>query len=205
MLHLATVEPRTLELLKNLMAEPELAAFNLVGGTALSLQIGHRKSVDLDLFGYPPELNAAHISGILSDFGQVEESKISRNIMSVYVDGIKVDLVRYQYPLLQPVTVVDGIRLVSLPDIAAMKLSAIAGRGRKRDFIDLFFLLKQFKLAEILDFHSRKYADGNRFLILKSLQYFADAEHDEDLLLHKPADWQTVKTTIDKAVLGYLK
>ena len=79
------------------------------------------------------------------------------------------------YPLLDDCLVVDNIRMLSTKDIAAMKLSAIAGRGSKKDFIDLYFLLEKFSLAEILSFYTQKYHDGSAFMVQKSLTYFEDA------------------------------
>jgi predicted nucleotidyltransferase component of viral defense system len=140
------------------------------------------------------------ISGVLQGYGDVEQLAVSKNIFSARVSNVKVDFVRYRYPLLSSPTTTEGIRLVSLQDIAAMKLAAITGRGRKRDFTDLYFLMKQFALAEILDFYEQKYPDGNRFLVLKSLNYFTDAEPDEAPTLFKDADWPTVKKTIENEV-----
>ncbi len=200
MLHTATVESRTLGLLKRLMAEPDLAPFNLVGGTALSLRIGHRQSYDLDLFGYPDALNIPMISSLLLDYGTFEVQTASKNIFSAWVDGIKVDFVRYQYQLLQPVSIEDGIRLVSLEDIAAMKLAAVTGRGRKRDFSDIYFLLNHFALPEMIDLYLKKYPDSNRFLLIKSLDYFEDAAEDSDPVFLQKADWPSIKKTISQEV-----
>jgi len=180
------------------MALPELSKFNLVGGTALALQIGHRISVDLDLFGQSGPLHADSIRKTLTELGDVEDLHESRSILTVKVNGIKVDLVNYQYELLRDITVTDSIRMVSKQDIAAMKLGAIAGRGRKRDFIDLYFLMQHFSLREMLEFYQQKYPDGNPFLILKSLTYFEDAEEENDLNLLIKADWGKVKSTIEK-------
>lgn len=200
MLHTATVESRTLGLLKRLMAEPDLAPFNLVGGTALSLRIGHRQSYDLDLFGYPDALNIPMISSLLLDYGTFEVQTASKNIFSAWVDGIKVDFVRYQYQLLEPVSIEDGIRLVSLEDIAAMKLAAVTGRGRKRDFSDIYFLLNHFALPEMIDLYLKKYPDSNRFLLIKSLDYFEDAAEDSDPVFLQKADWPSIKKTISQEV-----
>jgi len=200
MLYTSTVEPGTLGLLKSLMSEPDLQDFTLVGGTALSLRIGHRQSYDLDLFGFPEALNIPMISALLLDYGAVEMQTASKNIFSALVNGIKVDFVRYQYPLIHPFSVEEGIRLASLEDIAAMKLAAITGRGRKRDFSDIYFLLKHFSLAEMLDLFVKKYPDGNRFLTIKSLNYFEDAEEDKDPVFLHQADWKTIRSTIDKEV-----
>ena len=200
MLHTATVEPGTLGLLNRLMAEPDLAPFNLVGGTALSLRIGHRLSYDLDLFGFPDALNIPLISSLLVDYGHAEVQTASKNIFSVWIEGIKVDFVRYQYGLLRPVSILEGIRLVSLEDIAAMKLAAVAGRGRKRDFADIYFLLDHFSLPAMIDLYQEKYPDGNRFLLLKSLDYFEDAEEDNDPVFLQPADWSSIKKRITTEV-----
>ncbi len=196
MLYYETVYPATLGLLKNLMALPEFSQFNLVGGTALALQIGHRISIDLDLFGKSGPLEVSLIRNALTELGDIEDLHQSRSILTVKVNGIKVDLVNYQYELLSPATVTDTIRMVSKQDIAAMKLGAIAGRGKKRDFIDLYFLMEYFSLREILGFYQIKYPDGNSFLILKSLTYFEDADLENDLNLLIPVDWEKVKKRI---------
>jgi len=79
-------------------------------------------------------------------------------------------------------------------------MAAITGRGRKRDFSDIYFLLKYFSLAEMLDMFTQKYPDSNRFLVVKSLNYFEDAEEDEDPVFFQQADWKTIRKTLDKEV-----
>jgi Nucleotidyl transferase AbiEii toxin, Type IV TA system len=199
MLHLETVFPATWELLKNLMSIPELAEFNLAGGTSLSLQIGHRLSVDLDFFGKRP-FESQEILDLVHPFGTVKMMSQRRNILVLDINGVKVDFVNYSYLPIEPVLHQTGIRLLGLPDIAAMKLAAIAGRGRKRDFIDLFFLLKNYKLAELLTFYNRKFPDGSEFMVVKSLTYFEDADQDENPKMLQKLDWQKVKNTIQKEV-----
>lgn len=204
MLHTNTVLKGTLDLLKNLMAIPELEGFNLAGGTSLALQIGHRHSVDLDLFGARP-FQKQEILDLVGPLGKTQAIHVTRNILVLNIAGVKVDFVNYQYPWVGPLRIEDGLRLVSLEDIGAMKLGAIAGRGRKRDFTDLFFLMKQFSLAELLGFYNQKYHDGSEFMVLRSLAYFADAEGDEAPELFLPAPWQTVKTTIETAVQTHFR
>jgi predicted nucleotidyltransferase component of viral defense system len=91
---------------------------------------------------------------------------------------------------------IDGIRLVSKKDIAAMKLNAIAGRGSKKDFIDVYQLLKDFSLVEMLAFYSQKYPNGSEFMVLKSLLYFDDAEIEPDPIMLIPISWNQVKERI---------
>ena len=206
MLYTSTVEPRTLGLLKSLMSEPDIIPFNLVGGTALSLQIGHRMSFDLDFFGFPTELNIPLISSVLQEYGMVEQLTASKNIYSAHVGEIKVDFVRYRYPMIKPFSTYDGsLRLAALEDIAAMKMAAITGRGRKKDFADLYFLLRHFSMQEMIDFYLKKYSDGNLFLLSKSLNYFEDADEDADLMLIKKSDWPTMKKTIETEVKKLFK
>ena len=195
MLQTKTIHADTLALLKQIMALPELNGFNLVGGTSLALQIGHRISVDLDLFGNRP-FEVSEILDLVRPLGEVRTLSQSKHILILNINGVKVDFVNYRYPLLQDVLLVDNIRLVSLKDIAAMKLAAIVGRGRKRDFTDLFFLLKHFSLSELMEFYNAKYNDGNEMIVVRSLTYFADADLDEDMQLLKKADWHTVKTKL---------
>ncbi len=145
--------------------------FLLVGGTSLALQIGHRNSIDIDLFG-DCEIEEELFTNTLSKLGTFEVFKRSRNILITSIDDVKVDFVNYQYPLLKKKLVIDGIRLASKEDIAAMKLNAIVGRGSKKDFIDLYFLLNDFSLNQMIDFYIKKYFDGSKFMVVKSLSFF---------------------------------
>ncbi len=195
MLHYETVSPELLELLKFLMAQPELSEFNLVGGTSLALQMGHRISVDIDLFGHQ-ELDDIDIQGILAEFGESTLIKKSKSIQIFSTTSIKTDFVNYRYPLLDTPLSIDHIRLASMRDIAAMKLNAIAGRGSKKDFIDLFYLLNSFSLVDMIFFYKKKYTDGSEFLVTKSLCYFLDADLEETPILLQPITWEEVKARI---------
>lgn len=195
MLYKQAVNPKLLELLNNLMQIDVFKDFNLVGGTSLALQIGHRISVDVDLFGVC-EINDIEFSEKLSRLGTVQLIKKSKNIVIYNINGIKVDFVNYNYKLLEQPKTLENIRLVSLKDIGAMKLNAISGRGSKKDFIDLYFLLNFFSLDELLHYYNEKYQDGSEFLVLKSLQYFEDAENDEFPKMLIPIAWQDLKTKI---------
>lgn len=204
MLHYKAIDEPTLELLKQLQSIELFKDLRLVGGTSLALQIGHRKSVDLDLFGNI-DVNVLEINKALSQTGNVTQLKDSRNIHVYIVNDIKVDVVNYAYPWLQDFILEEGIRLAKCEDIAAMKLSAITGRGTKKDFIDLYFLLKQIPLSRILQLYLDKYSDGSLFMVLKSLLYFEDADLDNmpDMLI--PVKWGLVKKAIINAQKEYIK
>lgn len=198
MLHTSTVYPTTLGLLKELMQLPALAEFNLAGGTALALQIGHRISVDLDFFG-DVNFEPIEILDALQDIAEVSIISQSRAILILNTSGVKTDFVRYRYPLLQPVNEIDGVRLLSTLDIGAMKLAAITNRGRKRDFFDLFFLLQTYTLRHLFDAYNAKYRDGSEFLVLKRVTYFEDAEEDDvPAVFDTSLSWELVKKTIEK-------
>ncbi len=200
MLQTQTVEPNLLELLRSLMSNEVFSDFYLVGGTALALQIGHRKSIDIDLFGNT-ELDELSFLEILSNWGKIEILKKSRNILIYLINGIKLDFVNYRYPWLQEPLILEGIRFASKPDILAMKLNAISGRGSKKDFIDLYFLLKEFSIKEALSFYNKKYQDGSSFLVRKSLSYFGDADAEPSPLMFNDVSWDEVKSSIRTAII----
>ena len=195
MLHLGTIEPKTLELLRRLQSLSIFEHSRLVGGTALALQLGHRKSIDLDMFG-SIEATSEEIQDACRNAGELEISKTSKNINIYWVDGIKVDCVNYPYEWLEECKVLNGLRLASVNDIAAMKISAIINRGTKKDFIDLHFLLKEMSLNQILDLYDKKYPDGSRFIAIKSLTYFEDAESDPMPYMFNDVTWDDVKGSI---------
>ena len=106
------------------------------------------------------------------------------------------DCVNYPYGWLDECRVLDGIRLASVNDIAAMKISAIINRGTKKDFIDIYFLLQKMSLNHILDLYDQKYPDGSRFIAIKSLTYFEDAESDPIPFMFNDTTWGDVKASI---------
>lgn len=199
MLYYETLSPDTLRLLENLQSLPFLEQARLVGGTALALQIGHRKSVDLDFFG-SISASAEEMKEALSANHTISSIKEAQNINMFLVDSVKVDFVNYRYNWIDDVVIEGYLRLASIMDIAAMKIYAIIGRGTKKDFIDLFFLLQRFSLEDILDFYVKKYPDGSLFMALKSLSYFDDAEGDPMPIMLEPVSWEQVKEAIGEEI-----
>lgn len=200
MLQTQAVVPELMELLKKIMAERLFSDFNLVGGTSLALQIGHRNSIDIDLFGNT-EINTELFIEKLSEFGEVKVAQSTKNILITKINEVKVDFVNYKYPLLSEYLFIENIRMLSTKDIAAMKLNAIAGRGSKKDFIDLYFLLNEFPLEEILSFYEKKYEDGSIFMVQKSLTYFDDADLEQTPKIYLDFDWEVCKQKITDEVL----
>lgn len=189
MLHSSTVESPTLELLKKIQKLP-----SIVGGTALALQIGHRKSVDLDFFGHIADTEV--VIEELRSIGNLTILKSSAHIHIFVLNNVKIDIVDYSYKWLSDFIECDGIRLADLNDIAAMKLAAITGRGTKKDFIDLYFLSERYTLPQMLSFYREKYPDGSDFMVLKSLSYFDDADPDPLPYMFRAVTWEDVKSRV---------
>lgn len=202
MLHYQTIYPETLRLLKKLQEIDYLSDFRLVGGTALALQIGHRVSVDLDLFAFS-ESDVAPIVDYIDTLGKIRIVNRTPKVLNLFIDEIKVDFVTFQYDFIRPPEVIDTIRLASIQDIAAMKLSAITSRGAKKDYIDLYFLLDIYTLSEMFDFYRLKFPDGSDFLVVKSLTYFNDADIEPMPKMLKPVNWEDVKSRITQEANTY--
>ncbi len=208
MLHTETVEPRTLSLLNRLMALPSLQSFSLIGGTALALRYGHRSSLDLDLF-YHEKFDQQYLVGELEAvFGNkfVYKQQHTQFGIFCFIEEIKVDFVCYPHLPIRDIEIADKIRFYSDADISAMKVQAILGRAKKKDFWDLFELLHHYSLEQIGDWHKQKYPSQMLSIsIPHAITYFMDAEGTEEPVSFKNQTWEQVKKGIQQAVRDYLK
>lgn len=207
MLQKNTVEKSTLELLKNLQADKTLKEFHLAGGTSLALQIGHRKSIDLDLFSQSDFDTNSVLEHLEQNFN-FKTDYTAKNTLKGSINNIKLDIISHKYTLVKPILNIERIRLYSIEDIAAMKLNAIAGNGtRSKDFIDIYFILKLFTVEEILSFYKAKYKDRNLMHVVKSLNYFEDINIQDwpEMILEQNLSLQKVKENIEKHVSGFSK
>lgn len=176
---LTAAQRRTLDRLSKI---PELGGIYLAGGTAIAAHLGHRQSLDLDLFG-PLSVRefAAARRGIARDLRGVVIVDETDVAVSMLIDRAPVDLVRYAYPLLRKPTVgPGGIALASLLDLATMKLSAVARRGIKRDFWDLHEIctVGGISLRRAARAYAKRFAvaEADLYAVLRSLTYFDDAK-----------------------------
>jgi hypothetical protein len=189
-LHLETVEAGTLDLMKRLMADKRLEGFNLVGGTALALQLGHRKSIDVDLFS-----TKTFDSGRLAEHlaRQYNAELFSRNDKSIfsYIGKIKVDMMRDPHPPIDKPENMEGVRMLSIRDIGAMKMYAVHDDGgRLKDFADIHKLLERNPLNTYLDYTRRKYPDVDPVMLKRLLVDQPKVDLDYKVqYFGKPVEW----------------
>jgi len=208
MLYTNTVHERTLAILNELMLIEELSAFSLVGGTALSLKFGHRISEDVDLFT-EKDFDKTFIQAILQKkFGKSFFYEERGNPLGIFcfIDEIKIDLVKYKFPLIRPLDIEAGIRFYSTEDIIAMKIATVLRRARKKDFWDIAELLDHYSVDDFIRFFFQKFPE-QMFLISipQAMTYFAEADADNDPKSLKGQTWKSVRNIISKAVKDYLK
>ena len=194
MLHYETIAPATRELLNKLMSDDRLQDFVLVGGTSLALQLGHRLSVDLDLFTNT-DFSEESLRSYLEQNYQFQADFMERSTVKGEIDGVQIDCIAHCYPWLKPCMQDNGWRLAQLEDIAAMKLNAIAGNGtRIKDFIDMAYLSSVFSLEQMLGFYEQKYR-SNTLMPLKGLIFFDDINKEEPVHMAdgKPLQWKRIE------------
>ncbi len=202
-IHYNTVTPLLKSILYELMKAKELEKFRLVGGTSLSLQLGHRLSVDIDLF--TDELYGSvdfkNIDAYLRTmFPYVSTSnKELIGMGTSYIignsdqDAIKLDLY-YTDPFIQDAIIIDNIRMATIQEIVAMKLDVIELGGRKKDFWDIHELITHYEINQMLDLHQERYPYGsNRIEVLKKFVDFSEAEVDFDPICLRYKDWKLIK------------
>lgn len=178
--------------------------FYLAGGTGLALQFGHRDSIDFDFFSEADFDTHALIHTLENLFHNhtLSITQHDTNTVSCLVDeAIQLSFLRYSYPLIRPVVQSEFFPLASIEDIGCMKLSAITGRSVEKDYVDLYFILKQISLEDLLALSAIKHPTLDAGLILKSLVYFDDVQR-EPILFKEGHDVQFeeiqnfLKTTI---------
>ncbi len=161
---------------------PILEAFYLAGGTGLGLHLAHRRSADLDFFSRTPEADFEAIkTAVEGSFARVEVRAETDAALHLLCDGLPIDFVRYRYALLEPPVEMFGVRLAGLRDLAVMKLSAISRRGLRRDFWDLFEVLRtRLTLRECGEAYVQRFGvrEADLYHVLRALTYFEDAEKD---------------------------
>ena len=175
---------------------PFIKSFYLAGGTGCALHLGHRISLDLDFFS-KAEFSPLDIQRILKKKGDFITDYSDKETLTGRFNTSKISLFHYDYPLMRRHHIYKKIKVASLEDIGCMKIEAISARGKKRDFTDLYFILKKKKmtLEDLIKLFKHKYqrTKYNLFHILKSLVYFEDADMDPDLMTMTDISWYDIK------------
>lgn len=187
----------------------DIGDFYLAGGTALALQLGHRTSVDFDFYTKDQLDSLNLLAALKNQVGDLSVQSQEENTLRVFSQDTELSFFVYPYPLLKPFVRMGRIELASKEDIAAMKLIAIVQRGTWRDFVDIYFLLQEFSLEDMLSFTIEKFSGYQEMVILKALIYFEDAEAAQPRsgveVLKSDYSWETVKEYITTAVIKYQK
>jgi hypothetical protein len=197
MLYKQTTTPFLFETLEDLMQWQELEKFRLVGGTGLSLQIGHRQSIDIDMF--------TDEDFDIQDIAKVVKKKISKAEVRMLSFGItiytpineskslKIDLMSTD-KFIRSETHIENIRFAHIEDIAAMKLEAITSRNTKKDFYDIAGILNFYTIDQILSFYAERYPYNDVKQVLENFTFFSeDCEAEFDPISLKNRDWLSVK------------
>lgn len=207
MLFKEAVDQSTLELLIQTQHKDYLKGFYLVGGTALALIMGHRKSIDIDLFSNFNFDVVQLLENLSADF-PLKLFFSANNTIKGSINNVEIDILAHRYPFVSEPLTIDGISMLSDKDIAAMKLNAISVSGQRvKDFIDLYYLLEKYSVEEMIAFYKTKYLQYNEVNVLKSLCWFEDVDlSDWPVLIKTPKlKWGSVKKRILEATNTYLK
>ena len=196
------IAPATFGLIQQLQSIPELNEFYLVGGTALALQLGHRNSIDIDLFTIN-KFDDAFVIDLISKQYSVNEILRRSNTIICLINNIKTDFIRHNYPILKPPVREEGIHFLSKEDIAAMKFHAIIQSGKRlKDFIDIYFLLQHFSMKQMVEFFSAKYTYSNPMIAMKAINFFDDIDENMDSpKMLRPLPLKKIKARIQEATV----
>lgn len=198
MLYKSAVPVSLCKVLQNLQNVIDPSRFALAGGTSLALRYGHRLSVDLDFFTVS-EFDPRQLADELG-FGPASITGLAQGSLQLRVDNVKVEFLRHAYPKLAEDDLIDGMKLWSLQDVAAMKLNAISNRGSKKDFYDMVALLESFTLQSMIDLYQAKYRPASLMMVIRSLAWFEDADAEPDPISLSEKSWHEVKETISASI-----
>lgn len=195
-----------MDILGLLMRQSWISNFNLIGGTALALYWGHRVSVDIDFFS-DKNVNLDELEGKIN---QIDSSVlVSKNPIGRFysISGIKCDFVNFPYKFLYPSQNEGGFYIAHIDDIVSLKLGALANRGAKKDFYDLYYILHHYTVEQLTELYKKKFNVADVFPLLKSIVYFEDAEDELPplLLKEKRLTWVQIKKFIQQKVHEQLK
>jgi len=196
--HWETVTPAMQELLEFIGQQSFSQRFYLAGGTALALQLGHRRSVDLDFFSETDEVTPPTQTEVLTHLATLKPSVVEQawGHFLLLVRQIQVGFFAYGYPLLRQTKLVADLALADPLDIGLMKLDALISRAARKDFYDLYFITRTISLDDLLALGEQKFRHARDFEVeaVRSLAFFANADRDVTPNLIEQIPWETIKS-----------
>jgi predicted nucleotidyltransferase component of viral defense system len=205
-LYTKSVSSELYTLLCGIMQDKGFETFILGGGTSLALRFGHRSSIDLDFFSVPKFDSSRFLDMLREKYENIDIVNRTPGSICAVINDYKIDFLHHPYPLISEPAGKENIRFLSLPDIAAMKVNAVTNRGSKKDFTDLLLLHEEgIQLNMALDFFCKKYGEGGRFLAVRSLAWFADAEEEPDPVYLNGWSWKEVRGRVEQLVKNIIR
>jgi hypothetical protein len=183
-----------------MMRDRWFAGFLLAGGTNLALQLGYRKSIDLDFFAWQ-HFDALPLAEYLQEHYRFYKQDVrEKDTIKGYIDNIKVDFIAHVYPFVdERIATEDGIRMYSIKDIVAMKLGAVSDNGRRlKDFVDIAYLSTRLSLTQMLGAYADKYQNSSTLHAARGLAYFDDIDFNAQIELtgNRQFDWKKIEKRI---------
>ena len=182
------------------------SGYILWGGTALALIFGHRQSIDFDFFISQDIDTSALFADCLQIFADQSVQKIfeSHNTLYISVDGVKISFFAYHHPPIQALLESEYFQLYHIRDIAAMKLRAIQNRATNKDYVDLYYLIRELGLQQILqDFVQKFWPVVSESYLLKSLIYFEDLDNEPLVLTDQSLSFEDVQKFLIEEVTSH--
>lgn len=183
--------------------------FYLAGGTALALQLGHRTSKDLDFYNQKHFRSKNLLVKTEKELRiKAKEYSLAKETLFIRILDVDMSFFYYPYSLIKPLIKMNAINLASKEDIAAMKILSIVQRATKRDYVDIYFLLKELRLEDLLKFAKQKYPELNLYLALRALEFYKDIDLKEErrrgkIHIFSGVGWPAIKRFLTKEVKKY--
>lgn len=216
MLYTGSVSPLLRQALDGIMQIDSLSDFRLVGGTALALQIGHRRSVDIDLFSdkqdFQYDFLKLHddVKEKLKGSFQTEEKEVNKygvsfKLVNTKGEKIKTDIYKWPFSFMKAPLREEKIRMAHLDDIVAMKLEAISDRNNYRDYVDISFLSERYTLSEMFDLYVKRTLNNDSTSVIKCLGNPENLVRDQKFIFTTDISEQKIKEKITHMLYVYTK
>lgn len=204
-MHLNTISPDLKKIIENILANSSFNQFSLCGGTALSLQLGHRVSIDADFISERSFDSEELLKNILTAFPNTTDIHRGPFGLFLKINSIKVAFLSWNIPFIREVVKENNYRLLHTEEIIAMKLFAILQRGEKKDYMDIASLLKNYSLRQMLNFYQERHKGSDSSTVLRFLSSYSDIESQPEPSMLNSLSWEQSKEILASAIKDYLR